>query len=206
MSARGWAAGLGTAMIAAALAACGSSTGPASTITYRPPVASPAAAAFNAADVAFTTGMLRLDDQAEAMAGLVAGHTTSTQLRRFAVGLRGHDSAIEHMRQMMGRWHQPVPAPYTPGATPVAGMGPGMMDSHDWGEMAHRYGHEFNGHWLDAMIANHSAQIALCRAELRSGASPQARALARAMLAQRQAELTQLQRWHHGQQHTGMHD
>jgi uncharacterized protein (DUF305 family) len=58
-----------------------------------------------------------------------------------------------------------------------------MMDSHDWGEMAHQYGHEFNGHWLDAMIANHSAQIALCRAELRSGASPQARALARAMLA-----------------------
>lgn len=55
------------------------------------------------------------------------------------------------------------------------------------------------------MIANHSAQIALCRAELRSGASPQARALARAMLAKRQAELTQLQRWHHGQQHKVMH-
>ena len=55
------------------------------------------------------------------------------------------------------------------------------------------------------MIANHSAQIALCRAELRSGASPQARALARAMLAKRQAELTQLQRWHHGQQHNVMH-
>jgi hypothetical protein len=45
----------------------------------------------------------------------------------------------------------------------------------------------------------------LCRAELRSGASPQARALAQAMLGQRQAELAQLQRWHHGQQHNGMH-
>jgi uncharacterized protein (DUF305 family) len=56
------------------------------------------------------------------------------------------------------------------------------------------------------MIANHSAQIALCRAELRSGASPQARALARAMLAQRQAGLAQLQRRHHSQQHTAMHD
>ena len=168
-----------------------------------PPAASAAPAAFNATDVAFTTGMLRLDDQAEAMAGLVAGHTTSTQLRQFAADLRGHDSAIEHMRQVMGRWHQPVPAPSTPNATPVPGMGPGMMDSHDWDEMAHRYGHEFNGHWLDAMIANHSAQIAWCRAELRSGASTQARALA--MLAQRQAELTQLQRWHHDQQHHRMH-
>lgn len=55
------------------------------------------------------------------------------------------------------------------------------------------------------MITNHSAQIALCRAELRSGASPQARALARAMLGQRQAELTQLQGWHHAEQHYGMH-
>ena len=205
MLARQWAAGLGAAVIAAALAACGSSASPAHTAPSTPPAASAAPAAFNAADVAFTTGMLRLDGQAEAMAGLVAGHTTSTQLRRFAADLRGHDSAIGHMRQMMGQWHQPVPAPYSPGATPVPGMGPGMMDSHDWGEMAHQYGHEFNGHWLDAMIANHSAQIALCRAELRSGASPQARALARAMLAQRQAELTQLQRWHHGQQHNGMH-
>jgi uncharacterized protein (DUF305 family) len=110
----------GTAVIAAALAACGSSAGPASTVTYMPPAAGPAAAAFNTADVAFTTGMLRLGDQAEAMAGLVAGHTTSTQLRQFAAGLRGHDSAVEHMRQMMGQWHQPVPAPYPP-APPFPG-------------------------------------------------------------------------------------
>jgi uncharacterized protein (DUF305 family) len=205
MVARRWAAGVGAAVIAAALAACGSSTGPAGTATSRPPAASAAPAAFNAADVAFTTGMLRLNDQAQAMADLVAGHTTSTQLRQFAAGLRGHDSTTEHMRQMMGQWHQPTPTPYTPGAT-VPGMGPGMMDSHNWGEMAHQYGHEFNGHWLDAMIANHTAQIALCRAELRSGASPQARALARAMLAQRQAELTQLQHWHHSHQHNAMHD
>ena len=65
-----------------------------------------------------------------------------------------------------------------------------MMDSHDWGETAYQYGHNFNGHWLGAMIANHSAQIVLCQAELRSGASPQARAVARAILAQRQAGLT----------------
>lgn len=205
MLARRWAAGLGTAVIAAVLAACGSSAGPAHTATSMPPAASTTPAAFNAADVTFTTGMLRLDDQAEAMVALVPGHTTSTQLRQLAARLRGHDSAIEHMRQMMGQWHQPLPAPYTPGATPVPGMGPGMMDSNDWGEMAHQYGHDFNSHWLDAMIANHSAQIALCRAELRSGASPQVRALARAMLAQRRAELTQLQRWHHNQHRNGMH-
>jgi hypothetical protein len=37
------------------------------------------------------------------------------------------------------------------------------------------------------MIANRNAEITLCRADLRSGASPQAQALACTMLAQRQA-------------------
>ena len=54
----------------------------------------------------------------------------------------------------------------------------------------------FNSHWLDAMISSYNAEIALCRQELGSGASPQARALARTMLAERQSELAQLQQWH----------
>jgi len=87
-----------------------------------------------------------------------------------------------------------------------AGMGPDMMGTHDWDEMAHQHGHDFNDHRSDDMITGHTAQITLCRAELRSGASPQARALARTMLAQRQAELTQLHRWHHDQEHNGEHD
>ncbi|HUZ36473.1 MAG TPA: DUF305 domain-containing protein [Streptosporangiaceae bacterium] len=200
-----WLAAGGAAVIAAALAACGSSATPAGTTTSAAPASTPAAA-FNAADVAFTTGMLRLENQAQAMAALVPGHTTTTQLRQFAAHLREHDSSTQHMREMMGEWHQPTPAPDTPGTTPVAGMGPGMMGSHDWDEMAHQYGHDFNDHWLDAMIANHTAEITLCRAELRSGASPQARALARTTLAQRQAELAQLHRWHHDQEHNGEHD
>jgi uncharacterized protein (DUF305 family) len=149
--------------------------------------------------------MLRLQGQATAMGALVAGHTTSTQLRQFAAHLREDDSGAQRMREMMGEWHRPVPAPYTPGATLPPGMGPGMMGSHDWDEMGRQHGHVFAGHWLDSMIANHNAEITLCRAELRSGASPQARALARTMLAQRQAELAQLQRWHH-QEHNQAHD
>ena len=206
-----WLAAIGTAVITTmALAACGSSATPAGTTTSTPSPSTPASstptAAVNTADVAFTTGMLGLEDQATAMAALVAGHTTSTQLRQFAAQMLAHDSGIRHMREMMGEWHQPTHAPYTPGATPVAGMGPGMMGSHDWDEMTHQYGHDFNDHWLDAMIANRTAEIALCRAELRSGASTQARALARTTLAQRRAELTQLRRWHHDQEHNGEHD
>jgi hypothetical protein len=87
------------------------------------------------------------------------------------------------MSGMMQRWHQALPSPYQPGT----GMGPGMMSGHDWAGM-HR-----------------SAELALCRDELRAGASPQARHLAQAMLTERQAQLAQLQRWHHSMDHTGEH-
>jgi DUF305 family protein family protein len=80
-----------------------------------------------------------------------------------------------------------------------------MMSGHDWACMQHQYGHEFNGHWLDAATANRSAELALCRAELRAGASTQARHLAQAMLTGRQAQLAQLQRWHHTMDHTSEH-
>jgi uncharacterized protein (DUF305 family) len=198
-------AAVGAAVIAAAaMTACGSSAAPAGTTTSSPPAstspASTPAASFSTADVAFATGMLRLEGQSRAMAALVAGHTTNAALRQFAGHLRGHDTGTRHMRDLMGEWRQPAP-----GATASGGMGPGMMGTRDWDEMTREHGRGFNGHWLDAMIANHAAEITLCRAELRSGTSPQGRALARTMLAQRLAELAQLQRWHHDHQHNDAH-
>ena len=164
-----------------------------------------AAAAYNAADVAFTGGIIRLEGQARALSGLVAAHTGSTQLRGYATQLGDDTTDSQHMTGMMQRWHQTLPSPYQPGTGMVPGTGPGMMSSHDWADMQHWYGHEFNDHWLDAMMANRSTELALCRTELRAGASTQARHLAQAMLTERQAQLTQLQRWHHAMGHHGDH-
>jgi Domain of unknown function (DUF305) len=100
---------------------------------------------------------------------------------------------------MLQRWHQALPTPYQPGPP----MGPGMMSRHDWADMQHRCGHAFNDHWLDALMANRSAELALCRDELRTRASTQAKHLAQAMLTDRQAQLTQ--RWHHTTGHTNDH-
>jgi uncharacterized protein (DUF305 family) len=80
------------------------------------------------------------------------------------------------MSGMMQQWHQALPSPYQSGP----GMRPGMMSGHDRADMQHQYGYEFNDHWLDAVTANRSAELALCRAELRAGASPQAKHLAQA--------------------------
>jgi hypothetical protein len=82
---------------------------------------------------------------------------------------------------LMRQWHQVLPSPFQPGS----GMGPGMMSSHDWADMGHQYGHDLNDHWLVAMIHNRSAELALCPAELRAGASAQARHMAQAMLTGR---------------------
>lgn len=185
-----------------AVAACSSGGTPAGTAPSTPQATASAsvktapAAAFNATDAAFAQGMLRLDSQSAAMATVVAGRTTTPQLQQLAGHLRNHGADTARIREWLGDWHQNTPAPYTPGASPPAGTGPGMMDSHDWGDMTHERGHAFDADWTQAMIRHHEAEITLCRAELRSGVNPQARALARTALAERQAELTQLRHWH----------
>ena len=58
-----------------------------------------------------------------------------------------------------------------------------MMGSHAWDQISRQHGHAFDAAWSQAMIRHHNAEITLCRAELRSGVNPRARALARATLA-----------------------
>ncbi len=190
------------------LAACGSSTAAPGTSgsATSPPTATTPTAPASAGDVAFTTGMLNLENQPAALAALVPAHTTTAQVRQFAAGPDGHVGEFSQMRAMMSQWGHAAPAPYAPGGAPSPGTGPGMMGAGDWTEMGHLYGGDFNDHFADAMIANRTAEIALCRAELAQGTSPQARALARTMLTERQAELTQLQAWHHQWEHDNDHD
>lgn len=202
------AAAAGAAVIAAVtLTACGIGASPGTSASSPNVPASAAAtlAAFNTADVTFTTSMLGLEGQAAAMAGTVAGHTSAPELRQFAARMQAATGDAQHMRELMGGWHQRMPAPYSPGASLPAGMmGTGMMNAADWAGISHEHGQSFNRHWLDAMISSYGAETALCRQELGSGASPQARALARTMLAQRQSELAQLQQWHQDMQQMGM--
>jgi uncharacterized protein (DUF305 family) len=201
------AAGGAAILAAAALAACGS-TSTQSPATPTTPAAAPpsAAAAHNATDVAFTSGIIRLEGQARALTGLVAAHTSSPQLHRYATQPGDDTTDSQHMSRMMTRWHQVIPSPYQPGAWMGPGMGAAMMSDHDWADMHHQYGQEFNSHWLDAMIHNRSAELALCQQELRAGASPQARHMAQAMLTERHAQLAQLQRWHHAMEHNRAHE
>ena len=109
----------GAALAAAAiLAACGpvpaapgspgSVTQPAITgpAAGQPASAGPATAPagqVNAADVAFTAGMLGLENQSAALAALVPARTSARQVRQFAASLDTHADQFAQMRTMMGQ-------------------------------------------------------------------------------------------------------
>jgi len=203
------AAAAAAALVAAiTIAACGTSASPATPATSTATAPAPAAstpAAFNTADVTFTTSALGLEGQAASLAATVTAHTATPELRQFAARMHAEAGDVQDMRELMGGWHQPMPAPYSPGASLPAGMmGAGMMTAGDWAEISGHYGQSFNGAWLGAMIGGYNAEVALCQQELSSGLNSQARALARIMLAQRQSELAQLQQWQHDRQQMGM--
>lgn len=202
------AAGAGVAVIAAVtLTACGVGTSAGTPASSAPAAPAPAAAsaAFNTADVTFTTSMLTLEGQAAALASDVPGHTSTPELQQFAASMQAQAGDAQHMREMMAGWHQSVPAPYSPAASLPAGMtGTGMMDAAEWAQISGEHGQAFDSRWLGAMISGYSAEVALCQHELASGASAQARALAGAMLAERQSQLAQLRQWQSGGQHMGM--
>ncbi len=203
------AAAAGAALIAAVtLAACGTGASPGTPASSTPGASAAAAAtpaAFNTADITFATSTLGLEEQAAALAGTVAGHTATPELQQFAAGLRAQAGDAQRLRDMMGDWRQPTPGPYSPGASLPAGMmGAGMMNAAGWAQITREYGQSFNSGWLNAMISGYSAEVALCQQELGSGASPQALALARTMLAQRQSGLAQLQQWQQDGPQMGM--
>jgi hypothetical protein len=125
--------------------------------------AAAAPAAFNTADVTFTTSALGLEEQAAALAATVTAHTATAELRQFAARMHAQAGDVQDMRELMGDWHQPMAAPYSPGASLPAGMmGAGMMTAGDWAEISDHYGQSFNSAWLDAAISGYNAEVALC--------------------------------------------
>ncbi len=202
------AAGAGAAVLAAVtLAACGgaSSAGTSASSAPAATASAAAAAAFNTADVTFTTSMLTLEGQAAALVGDVPAHTSTPELQQFAASMQAQAGDAQRMREMMAGWHQPALAPYSPGASLPAGMmGTGMMNAAEWTQISREHGQAFDSRWLDAMISGYNAEVAQCQHELAWGASPQARALAGTMLAERQSQLARLRQWQPSGQHMGM--
>src|ERR1035437_6919255 len=140
------AAAAGAALIAAVtLAACGTAASPGTPASSTPGTPAPAAAttaAFNTADITFTTSTLGLEEQAAALAGTVTGHTATPELQQFAAGMQAQAGDAQRLRDLMGDWRRPQPAgpragPHHAGATPIRTRSAATMaarraaDGHD---------------------------------------------------------------------------
>ena len=206
-------AAIGAAGLAALIVACGSAGSPAGNPGSAAPAARPASgtphsAAFNATDVACTRTMVVVEGQVEAMASLAARHAASPRVRQYAT--RMHDQARARQRQMLGwlsGWHQPAPAPWSPGSAIPYRMGPGMMGSPGWSAywdnmsrgwhaVRRMHGPAFGTAWTAMMARGFTAEITLAQQELRSGVSTRARSQAQSMIVSRRAGLARLQHWY----------
>jgi hypothetical protein len=97
----------------------------------------------------------------------------------------------------MGDWHQPMPAPYSPGASLPAGMmGTGMMHAANWAEISHKHGQSFSSRWLDVIISSYTTPKSRYPGKNSARVPARRPATGRTMLAERQSELAQLQQWH----------
>ncbi len=176
------------ALVAAfALAGCGS-TKPGDT------------AAFNDADVAFVTGMIGHHQQAVVMSDWAAKRAADPKVQALAKRITAAQGPeIETMTAWLKAWDQPVPDAYDPdaehGGHSMEGMdmgSEGMMSADDMTTLEQTKGAAFDREFLRQMIEHHEGAVTMSEDEQKSGESPKAKALARAIIAAQTAEIAEM--------------
>lgn len=157
-------------------------------------------AAFNAADVTFAQKMIPHHQQAVEMADLVPDRSTSTDLRTLAQQITDAQAPeIEMMSMWLRDWGQEVPSDNDMsmsghGSSDMEGMSgmdgsDGMMDEAQMAQLQAASGAEFDRLWLEMMIRHHQGALRMAQTEIADGKSPDAIALAKAIVAGQQAEI-----------------
>ncbi|MEV0298776.1 DUF305 domain-containing protein [Nocardia sp. NPDC050710] len=190
----------GTAAVALFAAGCGSddsdsmpgmdhgaSTG--STTTVAPA----ARTDFNDADVTFLTMMYPHHAQAVEMARLVPSRTENPQLRTLASNVeKAQTPEMQQITTLLTSFGKAAPTAGTGHAGHGAAM-PGMMTAEQMTALAAATGADFDRQWLGLMIEHHRGAVAMAETELAGGTNPESLALARAVIADQQAEITTMQ-------------
>ncbi|UAK34763.1 DUF305 domain-containing protein [Nocardia asteroides] len=150
----------------------------------------PASAEYNDADVMFLQMMYPHHAQAVEMAALVPSHTDNQQLR--ALAAKVEQAQAPEMRQitdLLESFGKQAPA----ASEGHGGHGmPGMMSAEQMAALRAASGPDFDRQWLTMMIEHHTGAIAMAETELADGANPDAKALARTIIAAQQSEIEQM--------------
>jgi uncharacterized protein (DUF305 family) len=144
---------------------------------------------FNDADVMFLQMMYSHHAQAVEMAKLVPGRYQNPQVVVLAQNIDNVQSPemtqITELLQSLGK-----PAPVVDSGH-VIEM-PGMMTAEQMNTLKGLSGADFDRMWLQMMIDHHTGAIAMANSERRDGTNPDAKQLAEAIIANHQAEISQM--------------
>ncbi|KQY09280.1 hypothetical protein ASD37_02125 [Mycobacterium sp. Root135] len=149
---------------------------------------------FNDADVMFLQMMYPHHSQAVDMAKLVPSRSQNQQLITLAQNIeKAQGPEMTQMTGLLTSFGKPAPSPDMSGHD-MPGMGgmPGMMSAEQMNNLTGLSGKAFDQAWLQMMIDHHSGAIDMSNTELRDGTNPDAKKLAQAIIANQQAEITQM--------------
>ena len=137
----------------------------------------PGASGHNAADVTFASEMIPHHGQAVAMADLALETAVNQDVKELANQIKAaQDPEIQTMSGWLRGWGAPVPD------AQAMHHGEGMMSMEQMDRLEEATGAQFDRLWLEMMVEHHEGAIAMARTELTSGASPQAKELAQAII------------------------
>jgi uncharacterized protein (DUF305 family) len=149
---------------------------------------------FNDADVTFAQSMIPHHEQAVEMAELALDPraSASEEIKELAKGVQAaQDPEIAQMKQWLTAWDKPMEMDTT-GGHDMSAMD-GMMSADDMAALGRATGEPFDTMWLEMMIRHHQGAIAMAITVRSSGADPQVKSLADAIIAGQQSEIDQMQ-------------
>jgi uncharacterized protein (DUF305 family) len=145
---------------------------------------------FNDADVMFLQMMYPHHAQAIEMAKLVPGRSQNQQVITLAQNIeKAQGPEMTQMTSLLQSFGKPAP---TADSGHMAGM-PGMMSTEQMNALTGLSGAAFDRMWLQMMIDHHTGAITMSNTELRDGTNPDAKKMAEAIIANQQAEISQMQ-------------
>jgi uncharacterized protein (DUF305 family) len=149
---------------------------------------------FDDADVMFLQMMYPHHAQAVDMAKLVQGRSQNQQVIALAQNIESAQGPeMTQMTGLLTSFGKPAPSASMSGHD-MPGMGgmPGMMSATQMDDLKGLSGTVFDQMWLQMMIDHHGGAIDMSNTELRDGTNSDAKEMAKAIIANQQAEITQM--------------
>lgn len=143
----------------------------------------------NEADVAFAQGMIPHHRQAIEMSDMALGQAGSAEVKDLANRIRAaQEPEITKMTSWLEGWGQPV--------QPEHGghMESGMLSEAEMAQLRQASGPEFDRLFLEGMVRHHEGAVSMSQEELNKGQFPEAKELARQIIAAQQAEIDEMRR------------